>query len=428
MGNNVTGIEDEELPATAPADTALVPLRRNWRFQALWCGGAMANLGVEAVQIAFPLLILSITRSPGLAGLFGFVEVATTVLLTLPAGVLVDRWDRRHILLATEGIRALAIGAIAAAVAFSYLAIGYLIGAAVVLGAATALGAPARMLITRAVVPAEQLTPALSQEEARAGAAALAGPPVGGALFALARGFPFAAAALGFVVSFGCVLVAAPGDRAERPPQSDTSRPWSAFLTLFDALRFLFGHRALRAALVLISTFYLTVTAAILIVVVQLQHGHFSSDVIGLAVSGAAGGMLVGSALVSRLHKKLTPGRLLLGSSALVSVAVGMLAVPVGPVWVWVMLFIAALPVPALRVLVDLLIFRQTPDHSRGRVIAATMTVIGIGAPLGSLAAGVIMQFTTVTAAVLAVACLQAVMTAVALFDRHLRTATWPAR
>ena len=388
----------------------------------------MANLGVEAVLIAFPLLILSITRSPGLAGLFGFVEVGTTVLLMLPAGALVDRWDRRHVLLATEGLRSLANGAVAAAVAFSHLAVGYLVGVAVVLGAATALGGPARMLITRAVVPVEQLTSALSQEEARGGAAALAGPPIGGALFAVSRAFPFLAAAVGFVVSFGCIFFAAPRDKAERPAGSGAKGgPWSAFPTLFDGLRYLFGNRTLRAALVLISVFYLTVTAAILMVVVQLQRAHFSPGIIGLAVSGVAGGMLVGSAIVSRLHGKLAPGRLLLATSALVAIAVGMLALPFGPWWVWFMLFFAALPVPALRVLVDLLIFRQTPDHSRGRAIAATMTIIGIGSPLGSAAAGTIMQFATVTAAVLAVASLQAVVTLVGLFDRHLRTATWPS-
>jgi MFS family permease len=410
-----------------------VPLRRNWRFQALWVGGSLANVGVEAVEIAFPLLILAISGSPGLAGLFGFVQVSVMVLATLPAGALVDRWDRRHVLLVTEGVRALAILAVAAGVTFWHVGIGYLIAIAAVLGIATALGGPARMLITRAVVPPEQLTSALAQEEARGGAAALAGPPAGGVLFALSRAVPFLAAGLGFVVSFLCILVAAPNNKPERAAGAEAEAgpvprrsPWKAFGTVFDGVRFLLAHRTLRSALALISVFYLVVTAAILAVVVELRGQHLSSGYIGLAVSGVACGMLAGSVLVKRLHSILPPGKLLIAASALATIAVGLLALSLGPVWVWAMLFLAALPVPSLRVLVDLLIFRQTPDESKGRAIAATMTIIGIGSPLGSLIAGVTMQFGTVAIAVLTVAALQAVITVAGLLDRQLRTSAWP--
>lgn len=399
-------------------------------------GGSLANVGVEAVDIAFPLLILSITGSPGLAGLFGFVQVGVTVLATLPAGALVDRWDRRHVLLATEGVRALAILAVAASVTFWHIGIGYLIAIAAVLGVATALGGPARMLITRAVVPVEQLTSALAQEEARGGAAALAGPPAGGVLFALSRAFPFLAAGLGFVVSFACILIAAPNNKPERAAEGGGGEggpaprrsPWKIFGTVFDGLKFLLGHRTLRSALLLISVFYLVVTAAILAVVVELRGQHLASGYIGLAVSGVACGMLAGSVLVKRLHAILPPGKLLIAASALATIAVGLLALSLGPVWVWAMLFLAALPVPSLRVLVDLLIFRQTPDESKGRAIAATMTIIGIGSPLGSLIAGVTMQLGTVAIAVLTVAALQAVITVAGLLDRKLRTSAWPAQ
>jgi len=427
-GGKVKASADMAGPESAPVATPVaVPLLRNWRFQALWFGGSLANLGVEATDIAFPLLILTITGAPGLAGLFGFVEVATSVLATLPAGALVDRWDRRRVLLATDGLRALTIGAVVAGVASGHMAVGFLLAAAVVLGAATALGAPARMLITRAVVPEEQLTAALSQEEARGGVAALAGPPVGGALFGVARAVPFLAAAVGFAVSFVCVFLAAPV-RASRPsaPDAGQNTPASGFSSAFGGFRFLLGNPMLRGALALISTFLLSATAAMLAVIVELRHQHYSSATIGLAVTGAACGMLAGSVLVQHLHRRLRPGILVIGASAQVTIAVALLALPFGPWWVAGMLFVGALPLPALRVLVDVLIFRRTPDETRGRAIAATMTIVGIGAPIGSLIAGVTMQFATVTAAVLAVAGIQAAVTITGLLDRQVRNSRWP--
>ncbi|WP_214103822.1 MFS transporter [Acrocarpospora catenulata] len=415
-------------PEVGPAgetEAVPVPLRRNWRFQALWAGGSAANVGVEAAEVAYPLLILALTGSPALAGLFGFIQVGTVILAGLPAGVLVDRWDRRRVLLAAEITRVVSIGSIAAALYLSAVTVPHLIAVAVVLGAATAFGAPARMLLVRAVVPNTQLTSALSQEEARGAAAALAGPPIGGALFALSRAYPFVTAAIGFLVSLITVAVAAPSNKPAA--EGDRAGVWSEAPSVFDGVRYLLGHRTIRAALAMISVFYFSVTAAILVVVVALQLEGASAGTIGLALSGTALGMLAGSVLVPRLHRKLTPGRFLIASSTVMTVAVALLALPYGPVWVCFLLFVAALPLPALRVLVDLLIFRQTPDERRGRAIAATMTIVGVGAPLGSLAGGLALQFTTVAVTVLGLAALQALLTIGGLFDRHLRAARWPA-
>lgn len=91
------------------------------------------------------------------------------------------------------------------------------------------------------------------------------------------------------------------------------------------------------------------------------------------------------------------------------------------------MLTLAALGLPALKILVDIMIFRQTPDHRRGRAIAATITLIGAGSPLGSLVGGLALQFLGVTGAIALIAGVQAVITAAGLANRHVRSARWPA-
>lgn len=424
--------------ATLPTPT---PLRRNRRFQILWIGAAAANLGLETVEVAYPLLIMSLTGSPALAGLFGFVQIGTALLVGLPAGVVVDRWDRRRILLISEAVRALTLTFIVLALLAGRADFGLLMLAAVVLGTGTAFGAPARMLLIRAVVPDHQLTAALSQDEARSGAAALAGPPLGGALYLVSRTFPFVAAIAGFVISFLCaLLIRVPKSEPEEPAAPEAAEAGATasapagrksalgpLTTAFSGLVELLGDRLLRSALLLISIFYFSITAAILMVMVTLQKQDHSPGTIGLALSGTAVGMLVGSALVPRLHRVLGPGALLLSASTLTTVAVALLALPLGPAWVFAMLTLAALGLPALKILVDIMIFRQTPDHRRGRAIAATITLIGAGSPLGSLVGGLALQFLGVTGAIALIAGVQALITVAGLANRHVRSARWPA-
>jgi MFS family permease len=94
-------------PSAGPHDSRqpLPPLRRNWRFQLLWIGSATSLTGVAAAEVAYPLALLALTGSPAWASLFGVLQAAASVLCGLPAGVLLDRCDRRRVLIATETLR-----------------------------------------------------------------------------------------------------------------------------------------------------------------------------------------------------------------------------------------------------------------------------------------------------------------------------------
>jgi MFS family permease len=169
----------------------------------LWIGSTIGFLGMEAADIGYPLAVLALTGSPALAGLLGVVQTLALLVLVGPAGVLLDRYDRRRILLAAEAGRAI----VAVAFALHRLTFVHLLGVAVALGAGAAFGAPARMLVVRAVVPADRLTAALTQEEVRNGTAALVGPPLGGALYGLAPALPFLFSAVALAASWACVLL-----------------------------------------------------------------------------------------------------------------------------------------------------------------------------------------------------------------------------
>ncbi|MET8866011.1 MFS transporter [Nonomuraea sp. NPDC004580] len=91
-----------------------VPLRKNVRFQLLWIGGAVSQLGTELSRLATPLLVLALTGSPGLAGVVAGARTAAFLAVQIPAGVWIDRWDRRRTLVTAQGLQA-AVSALLAA-------------------------------------------------------------------------------------------------------------------------------------------------------------------------------------------------------------------------------------------------------------------------------------------------------------------------
>jgi predicted MFS family arabinose efflux permease len=410
-------------------------LWRNWRFQALWIGSGTSLLGLTAADFAYPVVILLMTGSPALAAVFGFLQMAASTLAGLPAGALVDRWDRRHALMGAEAVRAIATGSVAVAWLCGHLTLGHLFVVGAVLGAITPFGASARMLMVRAVVPREQLTQALTQDEVRTSVAGLGGPPLGGALLAISRGLPFVFTTLTFLVSFvTALIVRVPGTKvvpdpapsagaASAPTQTETQTDNS----VLAGLRTLWRDRTMRGAMLMFSLINVGGTALFLAVVVLLQGGGASPRTIGIAVAGEAVGTLLGAGLVGRLHRRLPPGWLLIGVGLAFTVLVPLLAVPLGPWWVFGVLAAAMLGVPSLRVLIDVLILRRVPDEQRGRTITALMTVLTIGIPFGTLAGGLSLQFCGPTTTILAIGVLNAVAVTIAVSDRRLRAVRWPA-
>ncbi len=86
------------------------PLHRNREYVELWVGQTVSALGISISSFAHPLVVLAATGSPAKAGLVGSVLAGTTFFLRLPAGALVDRWNRKAILVVCDVGRALSAG------------------------------------------------------------------------------------------------------------------------------------------------------------------------------------------------------------------------------------------------------------------------------------------------------------------------------
>jgi MFS family permease len=433
-------------PAARPA----TPLWRNLQFQTLWLGSAASSLGVSVADVAYPLVILALTGSPAKAGLFAAVLTIGMLAGALPAGQLADRHDRRAVVIAAELARAAVTAAVAISLIVGWLSLPLLLGAAVLLGVGQAVTGAARLPLVRAVVSDSQLTSALVQDEVRQNGAALAGPPLAGwldGLRMLSHAIPLLSTAAAFALSMlAAVAMKVMPDGAPRPTAApaeaatgsghvtETGQPASGAPApaargsesdMLAGIRALWRAPVLRAAMLLIMIVNMTGVGLDLAVIVILREQHVPSGAIGLALGAGAIGGLAGAPLVTVLHR-LRPGILLLSMGLMCVPVFALLALPFGPWWVAGLLFIAMLGVPALRVLVDVLVIRQTPDEQRGRIVAAVMMLIGVGMPAGMAGTGLLLQWLPAQGAMLVLVAVLALGVGYCATKRELWQAGWP--
>ncbi len=413
-------------------DVRRVPLRRNLRFQTIWIGQTAASLGISVADVAYPLAILAITGSPARAGLFGSVQVIGQLLAGLPAGSLTDRHDPRTVVIIADACRTLVTAAVVVALVTGNVSLPLLLAAAALLGAGASFTGSARMVLVRSVVPAEQLTQALTQDEVRQNGAALAGPAIGGALYAvraLAHAVPFLFTAGSFLIGLvtAAVMRLMPGPPVElgRDRGGDSGTGDGGGGGMLAGLRVIWQQPALRAAMLLIMLVNTVGAGMDLVVIVILRHQDVPSPQIGLALGLGAAGGLAGAPLVKVLHR-LRPGVLLLAVCLLCVPLFALFAVPLGPWYVAFLLFIVMLCIPAVRVAIDILVIRPAPPAMRGRVIAALMTVMGLGMPIGVAGCGLLLQYLPAQMAMLVLAGVLAVAVGYCSSRRELWQARWP--
>jgi MFS family permease len=414
-------------PAPRPAPKPPASLLRNTAFQALWLGSAASSLGISVADVAYPLAILATTGSPANAGLFAAAQTVGQLVAGLPAGQLVDHRSPRLLLICAEAGRALITGVIAVALMLGWLSLPVLLVAALLLGAGQPVTSAARMLLVRTVVPKEQLTRALTQDEVRINGAELAGPPLGGALYGLqvlAHAVPFLFTAVSFVLSLASgLLVRAEPDRTPAPNASSAQGKQRA--GMFAGIKAIWSDPMLRATTTLLATINSVGAGFGLLAVVILRDQSVSPALIGLALGGGAVGGLAGAPLVRPLHR-LRPGALLMAVCGLLVPVVALLSLPYGPWWMAGLLFLAMLGVPSIRVLVDVLILRQAAPAERGRVVAAVMTLLSVGIPAGAAATGFLLEFVSARDTVLILAGLLAIGVLACAVRPQLWRARWP--
>ena len=366
--------------------TEPLPLRRNRDFLLLQTGQLHSTFGSAMSSIAYPLLTLAVTGSAARTGYVGAVMFVPLVLLSPLAGVVVDRVDRRKVMIASDAAGAAAVGALVAAVLSHHAAYWLILLVAGVDSTATSFFRAGTSGAFKAVVPQARLADAASVSMARMSAVRLAAPPVGGALFGLSRALPFLADAISYAFSTASLLLMRTRFQEEREPGARTH--------FREGLAYFWGIPFLRVTTGMIAPSNLAASGApIAVIVLAHEHGLSSAAIGGLvALQGVA--LLAGSTL-SPLLRRVFPMRAILLSefwSALVFA--GFLVYPN----VYVLAAAASVHAfwfPNTDSAMMAYSYALIPDRLLGRAMAASYTLRAVAAPIGPLAAGLLLTHTS---------------------------------
>lgn len=375
--------------------TRPIPLRRNRDFVLLQAGQLFSTAGTQATQIAYPLLVLALTHSPARAGIVGFASFVPYVLFGLVAGVAVDRWNRRVLMLAADVVRIGAVGSLVAALVLGRPSFAQITIVAFVEGTAFVFFNIAEVGALRSVVSSSQLPDAAAVEQGRMAAVTLVGPSAGGALFGLGRALPFVADVLSYTASIASLLaIRTPFQEAR---EADTTRMRSQ---IAEGFRWLWRRPFLRTcALIFAGVNFAFEGIFLTFVVVARRHG-ITSGGIGACIALFGACTLLGSVIAPRVNRLLSMRGIVVLNLWLQVAIAAFVVVP--SVYVLLAAVIpAAFFIPAANAAVIGYRTAVTPDRLVGRVSSVARNLALLGQPLGPLAAGLLLGASSPRATVL---------------------------
>ena len=359
-------------------------------FRALWLGQTVSSVGTQVSMVALPLIaVLGLHASPLELGILAALETIPYLVLSLPAGVIVDRMDRRVAMIACDLGRAVALVVPAIALALGAASMGLLYVVAVAVGSMSVFFTVAYTSYLAVILPADQLVAGNQRLELSDSGARIVGASIGGTLVALVGGaVAILIDAASYVVSAIALIGFGRAVDARRP----TSTGAGLLGGIGDGLRRVAGDRVLRDLAGSTAIFNLG-SGMILGVIVLFATHDVGLDAAGFGFVYGLGnvGFLLGALAVGALTRRFGVGRSLLGSAYLSAAAMALIAVAGAGSGILLLLagrLIGAVATPIYNVNVLSLRQARVDDTIMGRV-NGTFEFIEWGVlPLGSLLGG----------------------------------------
>lgn len=396
-------------------------LRRNRNFLYLWTGSTSSALGGAVMALVVPLLALTVTDSATAAGAVSAAGLMVMTVARLPAGVIIDRFPLRPLLVIPEILRCAAAAALAVLILVDRLDVVLLLMCSSLMGGASALVDTANSVAVRSVVPPSQLPQAFALNEGRAHGVSLIGQPLGGAMFGVVPALPMLMSA---IASAAAALLCGAVRPAVRPL---SARSTTLSRELFDGIRHVWRDPFLRTALTAAAVFQFAFAGVSFAVIADLSVRGFPAREIGIVFAIGAAGGIAGATAAGRLQRRLRPSTLILCMSWTTVFGFGLLGLvltPTAAALIFGVIFFASTPANAMLVAVQM---HRTPPELQGRVISAALLLAGLSAPLGPIAAGQLLDRTGPTLTFVSFATLIACVAAWLQVDRNIRTLTRPS-
>jgi predicted MFS family arabinose efflux permease len=390
----------------------------NRDYMLLWSGQIVSNVGTQVSQLAFPLFILALTGSAAQAGFAGALRALPYLFFSLPAGALIDRWDRKRTMIICDAGRAISLASIPIAYALGDLTIVQLYLVSAIEGTLFVFFNIAEAACLPRVVAKEQLPAATAQNMATDGITVLLGPPLGGALYTAGKFLPFVADTISYAVSVVSLLFIKTKFQQER-----TIAPRKLWIEIHEGLAWLWHHPLIRFIAILTGGWNLVTAGFTLIIIVLAQQQHASSFTIGLIFSIGGIGAVLGSIVATSIQKRFSFGQVIIATTWIAALTLPLYTIAPNPFALGVLTALIFIMGPIYNVVQFSYRSAIIPDELQGRVNSVFRLIAFGGQPLGLALTGVLIQNIGVNNTVFMSAFVMVVFALAATLNGHVRSA-----
>lgn len=379
-------------PAVPAAHGPARPSRGAWRslrnrnFLTYLVGQVFSQTGNWFQQTAEIWLILQLTGSGTAVGLASALRFGPLLVFGIPAGLLVDRFDRRRLMMVTQGAYTLATGAMAVAAFAASPSLPFIYAMILVQGSVGAIDNPLRRSLVRDLVSDDDLPSAVSLNSTMHTVARSVGPAVAGLLI-VAFGVPLCFALNS--ISYGIVLIslAALDRRAFRPTVRIPPAPGQ----LREGFRYAWTNRRIRRTLIMVTVLGLTgLNWNVILPVYSTQTFGGDASQYGLLVGLLGIGALAGGLIVARVPS--ISGRHFRNAGVLMAAAFGVAAIaPLLPVAIVGLVLLGA-AATSFQIFAQTRLQLEADDAFSGRILAIYSVALVGTKPLGGVMVGLVMD------------------------------------
>jgi MFS family permease len=371
-------------------ESKAVALWRNRNFLILISGQGISLTGTQMTQVTLPLLLLSLTHSPAIAGFISAIGALSLLIFCLPAGALVDRWDRKKVMMICDTISALGLSSLVLALLFNRLTLLHIALVAFCNESLNIFFSLANSAALPAVVDSEQVPQALSINETVYSVAGTAGPALGPLLFGIGRALPFLADALSTAISVISLFFVRVQFQQERQTQDTKVALW---VDIWEGMTWLWQHKLIRFLALLTFGLMAPCSGYLLIIDVMSQKLHADTTTLGLILAGGGIGSIIGAVSAGPLYRLLGLTRLIIGSVWIWGLSWLLYAFAINPLMLGIVNMISFIIVPIYMVLQMSIRLQLTPDHLRGRINAVFRLIAFGSQPIGLALSGLLLQY-----------------------------------
>jgi predicted MFS family arabinose efflux permease len=371
--------------ASAPAPATGPWQDRNFRW--LWSGMCVSTLGSHTAGIVYPLLVLALTGSPETVGWVTALRITPFVLLCLPVGAMIDRWDRRRVMLWCDLGRGLVVSSLPVAMIWNEPTLAHIIVVALVEGTLMVFYNLAEVAALPRVVERPHLPEASALNQAGYAVAGIAGPALGTTLYQFSRALPFAADALSYAVS-AFTLWRLRGDFSAAP----SSGPRHLGAEVMTGLQWLWRERIVRRMAMLTGGMNFVEASVPLLLIVTAQQMGASAVEVGLIFSAAGVGGVLGAWVGGRIQRRFSFGQVIIGVVLLQALLYPLFAACPSPLWLGVVYGIIEFLGPIYNVVQFSHRIALIPQGLEGRVNAGYRFIAHALSPAGAALCGVLIE------------------------------------